>query len=129
MPGRLHMTWEGHNNMKERVLVFAAALAAAWVTGPLAVKVSAQDNNHKQDFDRWHSEFHGFVPGSIVLSGVVYVGKCGHRYARRSATIRMPEHWPSDEPERRHGRTASASGPNGERDYYGCDGELRLCQR
>lgn len=61
--------------MNKRVpVVFAAALTAAMVIGPFTVKVSAQDNDHNQDFDRWHPEFEGFVPGSIVLSGTVYVG-------------------------------------------------------
>jgi hypothetical protein len=64
--------------MKKRVhILFAAALAAALALGPLAVKLKAQDPDQNQGFDRDedHSEFRGFVPGSIVLSGTVYVGK------------------------------------------------------
>jgi len=51
--------------------VFAAALAATFVAGSLAVPARAQD------FDRHHDDFHGFVPGSIVLSGTVYLGNAG----------------------------------------------------
>ena len=36
------------------------------------VNVNAQQQDH-QYFDHDH-DFHGFVPGSIVLSGTVYVG-------------------------------------------------------
>jgi hypothetical protein len=64
--------------MKKRVhILFAAALAAALALGPLAVKLKAQDPDQNQGFDRDedHSEFRGFVPDSIVLSGTVYVGK------------------------------------------------------
>ena len=46
------------------VAVPAAALAAALATGSFTVNVKAQEREH----------FHGFVPGSIVLSGTVYVG-------------------------------------------------------
>jgi hypothetical protein len=62
------------------VLVFAA-IAAAVACGPFAVTLKAQEFDH--DFGRdpffgfGHSEFHGFVPGSIVLSGTVYVGRAG----------------------------------------------------
>src|SRR5579863_4172085 len=57
-------------NMKKRFLMlFAATLAAAVALGSVPVKVNAQE--HDQDFDH---HFHGFVPGSIVLSGTVYVG-------------------------------------------------------
>ncbi|MGC2767653.1 MAG: hypothetical protein WB607_19255 [Candidatus Acidiferrum sp.] len=64
--------------MKKRVhILFAAALAAALTLGPLAIKLKAQDPDQNQGFDsdEDHSEFRGFVPGSIVLSGTVYVGK------------------------------------------------------
>jgi hypothetical protein len=64
--------------MKKRVpILFAAALAAALALGPLATKLRAQALDQDQDFDRGedHTEFHSFVPGSIVLSGTVYVGK------------------------------------------------------
>jgi hypothetical protein len=45
-------------------MVFAAALAAA-VPLSFSVKVNAKENGR---------DFHGFAPGSIVLSGTVYVG-------------------------------------------------------
>jgi hypothetical protein len=62
----------GHENMKKRVsMVFAATLAAAVALGSYPVKVNAQDDDHDRDF---HHDFHGFVPGSIVLSGTIYVG-------------------------------------------------------
>ena len=51
-------------------ILSAATLAAAFALGPLAVKLKAQDPDREID-----SDFHGFVPGSIVLSGTVYVGK------------------------------------------------------
>jgi hypothetical protein len=58
--------------MKKRLsMVFAATLAAAVALGSFPVKVNAQDHSHDRDFDR---DFHGFVPGSIVVSGTVYVG-------------------------------------------------------
>ena len=56
--------------MKKRLsMVFAATLAAAVALGSFPVKVNAQENRQEDDHD-----FHGFVPGSIVLSGTVYVG-------------------------------------------------------
>jgi len=55
-------------NMKKRLsLVLAAALAAAVALGLFPVKLNAQEDDRGRDF-------HGFVPGSIVLSGTVYVG-------------------------------------------------------
>lgn len=61
--------------MKKLVPVaFAAALAAALAIGPFAINVSAQENDQQFDQGLGHSEFHGFIPGSIVLSGTVYVG-------------------------------------------------------
>ena len=55
--------------MKKRLfLVLAATFAAAVALGLFPVKANAQDN---QDSNQ---EFQGFVPGSIVLSGTVYVG-------------------------------------------------------
>ncbi len=54
--------------MKKRLsIVFAATLAAAVALGAFPVNANAQE--HDRDHD-----FHGFVPGSIVLSGTVYVG-------------------------------------------------------
>jgi hypothetical protein len=56
--------------MKNRLsMVFAATLAAVLTLVSFPVKVSAQEPS--RDFDH---DFHGFVPGSIVLSGTVYVG-------------------------------------------------------
>ncbi len=58
--------------MKKRPsIVFAAILATAVTLGSFPVKVNAQENDRDQDF---HNQFYGFVPGSIVLSGTVYVG-------------------------------------------------------
>ena len=51
-------------------MVFAVVFAAALALGPFATKLRAQGFDYDQD----HSEFYGFVPGSIVLSGTVYVG-------------------------------------------------------
>jgi hypothetical protein len=59
--------------MKKRLsIVFAGALAAAVALGSFPIKVNAQE----RDRDRDHG-FRGFVPGSIVLSGTVYVGNAG----------------------------------------------------
>ena len=57
--------------MKKRVpMVYAAALATALALASFSVAAKAQEWNHDHD----HDNFHGFVPGSIVLSGTVYVG-------------------------------------------------------
>src|SRR5215469_15017500 len=59
--------------MKQRLsMVFAASLAAAVALGTFPGKMDAQEPD--RDFDH---NFHGFVPGSIVLSGTVYVGNAG----------------------------------------------------
>jgi len=55
---------------KTILMVFAVVFAAALALGPFATKLRAQGFDYDQD----HSEFYGFVPGSIVLSGTVYVG-------------------------------------------------------
>jgi hypothetical protein len=61
--------------MKKRLsMIFAASLAAAVALGSFPVKVIAQEHDRDRDFDHG---FHGFVPGSIVLSGTVYVGNAG----------------------------------------------------
>ena len=52
---------------KSLSMVFAATLAVAVALALFPVKVSAQEDDGDQDF-------HGFAPGSIVLSGTVYVG-------------------------------------------------------
>ena len=58
--------------MKTRCpIVLAATLTAALALGSFPVKVNAQENAPSPDSDH---DFHGFVPGSIVLSGTVYVG-------------------------------------------------------
>jgi hypothetical protein len=54
--------------------IFAAALALLLALGSRAVKVKADDHRQSFDDDQDHSEFQGFVPGSIVLSGTVYAG-------------------------------------------------------
>jgi hypothetical protein len=53
-----------------RRAILAPALVAALALGSLTVNVKAQELGSEKDFDH----FHGFVPGSIVLSGTVYVG-------------------------------------------------------
>jgi hypothetical protein len=58
--------------MEKRLsIVLAATLAAALTSGFFSVRVNAQDNDYDRDF---RNPFQGFVPGSIVLSGTVYVG-------------------------------------------------------
>jgi len=58
--------------MKKRLsTVFAGTLAAALAFGTSPVKMNAQENDGDRDF---HHHFHGFEPGSIVLSGTVYTG-------------------------------------------------------
>jgi hypothetical protein len=58
--------------MKKRPsVIFAAFLATAVTVGSFPVKANAQEMYGKRDFDQ---HFYGFVPGSIVLSGTVYVG-------------------------------------------------------
>jgi hypothetical protein len=58
--------------MKKLVAVFTAVLALA--LGPFAIKLKAQGFDYDYDRDHDRSEFRGFFPGSIVLSGTVYVG-------------------------------------------------------
>jgi hypothetical protein len=66
---------EGDKNVKKLILnVFAMAFAAALALGTFATKLKAQDLDNDRDHDNDHSEFRGFVPGSIVLSGTIYVG-------------------------------------------------------
>jgi len=61
--------------MKKRVpKVFVAALAATLSLTPFALQAKAQDHDRGPDWDHGHDHFHGFVPGSIVLSGTVYTG-------------------------------------------------------
>ncbi|HWE85957.1 MAG TPA: hypothetical protein VG267_13505 [Terracidiphilus sp.] len=56
--------------MKKRTpYLYAAAFAAALA---LASFAAAQDG--ARQFDPGHQQFHGFVPGSIVVSGTVYAG-------------------------------------------------------
>ena len=52
---------------KSLSMVFAATLAVALALALFPVKVSAQEDDGDHDF-------HGFAPGSIVLSGTIYVG-------------------------------------------------------
>jgi len=63
--------------MKNRLSkAFAVSLAATFVLTSLALEVKAQQYDPNQGFDHYHghSQFRGFVPGSIVVSGTVYVG-------------------------------------------------------
>jgi hypothetical protein len=56
----------------------AIALAAAVVFAfPISLRAQDFDFDHDNGFGfgHGHSEFHGFVPGSIVLSGTIYVGR------------------------------------------------------
>ena len=58
---------------KHRAGMFAAAVAGGLVFGSFTAK--AQEFGHHPDFGQYHyGQFHGFVPGSIVVSGTVYVG-------------------------------------------------------
>lgn len=54
--------------MKRRVAMVCAATVAAVMLGSITVALQAQETGDDH-------EFHGFVPGSIVLSGTVYTGK------------------------------------------------------
>ncbi len=61
--------------MKKRLsIIWAAGLAAALTLVSFPVKVAAQAPDGNRDFGH---NFYGFVPGSIVLSGTVYVGNAG----------------------------------------------------
>ncbi len=53
---------------------FATTLAATIAVGSFALEMKAQEHDPNRDFDRHQDQFHGFVPGSVVLSGTVYVG-------------------------------------------------------
>ncbi len=55
-------------------LVYGIAAAIALTALAFAHNLSAQDYDHDHHFGYDHPEFHGFAPGSIVLSGTVYVG-------------------------------------------------------
>jgi hypothetical protein len=57
--------------------VFAAALAATFAAGFFAIALQAQEHDRKQNFDFHQDQFHGFVPGSVVVSGTVYAGNAG----------------------------------------------------
>jgi hypothetical protein len=52
-------------------MVVAAALSTSLALASFAVNLNAQNSGNNQDPEN----FPGFVPGSIVLSGTVYVGK------------------------------------------------------
>ena len=110
------------------LLKSAAALAAVVAFGSFAVTVNAQEYNH--GFGHDHSEFQGFVPGSIVLSGTVYVGNANTVTPGEVLPPRLPEHRPSYEPDSCHGQCAAfASVPDVKSDHDGRDGDLRLCER
>ena len=55
-------------------IVYGIAAAFALTALAFALNLSAQDYDHDHHFGPGHSEFHGFAPGSIVVSGTVYVG-------------------------------------------------------
>ena len=105
---------------------FAAALAAAVAFGSFAVTVKAQQFDRGFDFGHPSSEFHGFVPGSIVLSGTVYVGN--------ASTVTPGEVLPPGclntgshhESQPRHRQCAA---PAAVHQHHGRYGVLRLCQR
>ena len=70
----LRLAGFGQENKKQRVpLLLAATIAAAVVLGPFTVAIKAQGQNGQGQNDNG-DQFQGFVPGSIVLSGTVYVG-------------------------------------------------------
>ncbi len=52
----------------------AVAVAAVFAFGSFALKLKADDDDHDHDSDREHSEFRGFVPGTIVITRTVYKG-------------------------------------------------------
>jgi len=57
--------------------VFTVAFAAVFALGSFSAKLMADDDDHGRDEGRdhhHHSEFKGFVPGTIVLSRTVYKG-------------------------------------------------------
>ena len=68
--------------MRTRVLMkFAGSLAATVALGSFTLTVNAQQFDHDHGFGYGnpgfgygHPAFHGFVPGSIVVSGTVYAG-------------------------------------------------------
>jgi hypothetical protein len=73
--------------VKKNLVPAALALAVAGVLalGPFNIRLKADDDDHGRDSDRdrdhsefrdrdHHSEFRGFVPGTIVISGTVYKG-------------------------------------------------------
>ena len=59
-------------------MLLAEALAATVVLGSFAVTMEAQQYDHSFGhnfpFGHGYPQFHGFAPGSIVVSGTVYVG-------------------------------------------------------
>jgi hypothetical protein len=57
--------------MKKRLAIIFAAILAIVPLGSFPVKANAQEKYGTRDF---HQHFQGFVPGSIVLSGTVYIG-------------------------------------------------------
>jgi hypothetical protein len=61
--------------MKIRVpMALAAPLAATFALTSFAVAVQAQEHDRNSDAHHLRDPFHGFVPGSIVVSGTVYTG-------------------------------------------------------
>jgi len=68
------MAWEGQSNVKKKLVpaTLAVAVAIAFALGSFAIKLKAADDDHDHDQD--HSEFRGFVPGTIVITRTVYEG-------------------------------------------------------
>ena len=105
---------------------FAAILAAAVAFASFAVTLNAQEFDRGHDFGYEPSEFHGFVPGSIVLSGTVYVGNANTVTPGEVLPLGCLNTGSSHEPQPRHRECAAATAVH--RDH-GRDGDLRLCQR
>jgi len=118
--------------MKSRAsITFAAALAAALAAGSFAVTVNAQEYDHQPyNFGYGHQEFRGFVPGSIVVSGTVYVGKAGTVTPGEILPFGCLNTGAGHEPESRHRECAGPSRRRGERrEHRAGNGDLRLCER
>ncbi len=83
------MAQEGQSNVRKFVpAALLVAVATALTVGSFATKLKADDKDKdkddqqrsdRRDDDRYdrhhHSEFKGFVPGSLVVSGTIYRGK------------------------------------------------------
>ena len=109
-----------------------AFLALAVLASP--VNLFAQDSDHDFDHDNGfgygHSEFRGFVPGSIVLSGTVYVGKADTVIPGEVLPPGCLNTGTVTKSDRSHREcSAAARRSNENRDHDRCDRDLWLCQR